>query len=114
VKPRDRTSLLDIIEQIHTIQRYVAGYTREIFLDDPVMQDAVIRRFEIIGEAATLLTDEFRALHPEVNWRDIRDMRNFLIHVYDAVDMMIVWKTTQEDLHPLQAAVEKILAEDAG
>jgi len=45
--------LLDIIEQIHTIQRYVAGYTREAFLDDPILQDAVIRRFEIIGEAAS-------------------------------------------------------------
>ncbi len=112
MKPRDRVSLQDIIEQIHTIQQYVAGYTEETFLRDAIRQDAVIRRFEIIGEAATRLSDEFRAAHPEVKWRDIRDMRHFLIHVYNAVDLTIVWKTVQADLTPLLVAVERILADD--
>lgn len=110
--PRDRTCLQDITVQIHTIQRYIEGYTRETFLRDPIRQDAVIRRFEIIGEAAARLSDDFRAAHPEVEWRDIRDMRNFLIHAGDAVDMAIVWKTVQEDLEPLLTAVEQMLAED--
>ncbi len=113
MKPRDRASLQDIVEQIHIIWQYLAGYTREAFLTDPIRQDAVIRRFEIIGEAATRLSGEFRAAHPEVEWRDIRDMRNFLIHVYNAVDMTIVWKTAQENLEPLLTAVEKMLSEDA-
>ena len=109
MQQRDRTSLQDIAVQVHTIQRYIAGYTCETFLADAVKQDAVIRRFEIIGEAATRLSEDFRAAHPEVDWRNIRNMRNFLIHVYDAVDMLIVWKTIELDLAPLLAAVEGML-----
>ena len=112
MKPRDRVSLQDIIEQIHTIQQYVEGYSLESFLSDTIRQDAVIRRFEIIGEAATRLSDDFRASHPEVNWLDIRDMRNFLSQADNAVDLTIVWKTVQEDLAPLLLTVERILAED--
>ncbi len=112
MKPRDRSSLQDITEQVRIIQQYTAGYTYEEFLNDSKSQDAVIRRFEIIGEAATCLPDEFRSNHPEVDWQGIRNMRNFLIHVYHAVDMEIIWKTIQEDIGPLLNAVERILAKD--
>lgn len=112
MKPCDRVSLRDIIEQIQTIQRYVEGYALESFLSDPIRQDAVIRRFEIIGEATARLSDAFRDAHPEVYWRDMRDMRNFLIHIYHAVDLTIVWKTVREDLPPLLDTLERMLTDD--
>ncbi|MHB9132703.1 MAG: HepT-like ribonuclease domain-containing protein [Armatimonadota bacterium] len=111
MQPRDRASLLDIVESIHIIQGYMAGVTRESFLRDVLRQDAVIRRFEIIGEAATRLSQEFRDAHPEVPWNRIRTMRNFLSHVYDKVNIEIVLATTEDDLAPLLEGVEGILAE---
>jgi len=111
MQPRDRASLQDIVEQINTIQEYLAGKELEDFLQDTMRQDAVIRRFELIGEAATRLSDEFRTSHPEVAWRTIRDMRNFLIHVYDSVDITIIWTTAHNDIAPLLLAVEKMLGE---
>lgn len=113
MQPRDRTSLLDIIDQIQIIRSHLTGITYEDFMSDVLRQDAVTRRIEIIGEAATRLSSAFRDAHPEVEWRDIRDMRNFLIHVYDQIDYEKVWDTVQQDLTPLLTAVERILAEDA-
>ncbi|MEI7834534.1 MAG: DUF86 domain-containing protein [bacterium] len=112
MQPRDRVSLQDIVEQINTIQEYLVGQELEDFLQDTMRQDAVIRRFELIGEAATRLSDEFRTSHPEITWRTIRDMRNFLIHVYDSVDITIVWTTAHNDITPLLRAVEKMLGEE--
>jgi uncharacterized protein with HEPN domain len=112
MKPRDRTSLQDIADQVHIIQQYLDGYTHDAFLNDLIRQDAVIRRFEIIGEAATRLSADFRDCHPEIPWQRIRAMRNFLSHVYDAVDLSLVWKTAQEDLPPLLIAVARVLAGD--
>ena len=110
--PRDRASLLDILEQIRVIGTHMHGVTREAFLTDVLRQDAVMRRIEVIGEAATRLSSAFRDAHPQVEWRDIRDMRNFLIHVYDMVNYNKVWETIQQDLAPLKNAVEAILAAD--
>lgn len=112
MQPRDRTSLEDIAEQARIIQQYLFAYTLDSFICDTVRQDAVIRRFEILGEAASRLSETFRHAHSQVEWQVIRNMRNFLIHVYDAVDITIVWNTVQLDLAPLLLAVEQILAEE--
>ena len=109
---RDRGSLLDILEQIRIIGEHLNGITLDTFLTDVLRQDAVLRRIEIIGEAATRLSSNFRDAHPEVEWRVIRDMRNFLIHVYDMVNYNKVWETVQNDLEPLKQAVEKILEDE--
>ena len=110
---RDQTSLLDIIEQIRVIREHMIGISYEEFLGDVLRQDALVRRIEVIGEAATRLSSAFRDAHSEVEWRDIREMRNFLIHVYDKIDYEKVWDTVQHDLTPLLNSVERILAEDA-
>lgn len=112
MQPRDRVTLEDIAAQARTIQRYLLEYTHDSFIGDTVRQDAVIRRLEIIGEAANRLSVEFCQTHYQVEWRVISDMRNFLIHAYDAVDIEIVWKTAQLDIAPLLMAVEQILAAD--
>lgn len=112
MQPRDRASLLDIIEQIHVIHEHIAGVSHEAFLLDILRQDAIMRRIQVIGEAVSRLSDSFRSNHPEVEWRDIRSMRNFLVHVYDQIDANKVWDTVQQDLTPLLIAVQQIIDED--
>ena len=112
MRQRDRGALLDILEQIRLIEEFLVGVTHEAFLSDGIRQSAVTYRVAIIGEAATRLSDDFRLTHPEVPWKKIRDMRNFLLHVYDKIDFEQVWATAQDDLPPLQQAVQAMLAAD--
>ena len=73
------------------------------------MQDAVLRRLEIIGEAANRLPEEFKANHSEIEWRKATGMRNILIHMYDEVDLEIVWKTITETLPQFKIQVQNLL-----
>ena len=109
---RDNEYLLDILEAARLALAYVQGKTQEEFLQDVQCQDAVIRRIEIIGEAARRLSDDARAALPGVAWDAMTGMRNVLIHEYDDVDLTIVWDTVQADLPPLIAALEKIVPPD--
>ena len=70
---------------------------------------AVIRAVEVIGEAATNVPDEIRSKHPSLPWRDIRGMRNKLVHQYFGINMEVVWKTILEDLPMIVGEIEKIL-----
>lgn len=108
---RDDVCLLDILDSAKTAADYVAGKTREEFLADRQCQDAVIRRLEIIGEAARRLSDETREAHPDLPWRELLGQRNILIHKYDDVDFAIVWETVQKDLPALIAYLEPLLPE---
>ncbi|MBA4368351.1 MAG: hypothetical protein C0403_12030 [Desulfobacterium sp.] len=73
---------------------------------------SIVKSVELIGEAATRISKESRALHPEIPWVDIIAMRNRLIHVYFDIDLDRVWDTITDDLPPLITALEKIV--DAG
>ncbi len=95
--PRDDEYLLDILEAARLAQTYVADRTEAEFMTDLKCQDAVIRRLEIIGEAARRLSDEKRAALPELAWEAMVSLRNILIHEYDDVDMKIVWEAVQAD-----------------
>ena len=106
---RDREYLLDIMEAARLALDYVEGKTREEFFDDLQCQDAVIRRLEIIGEAANRISEEIKAMFPHLPWFEMRGMRNVMIHDYDDVDMDIVWETVQNDLPKLISALEKII-----
>lgn len=74
------------------------------------MMDAVVRELEITGEASNNLDQEFREQHPEISWRQVRGMRNFLIREYFGVNTKVVWDTCREDLPQLKTFVEKVLA----
>jgi uncharacterized protein with HEPN domain len=71
--------------------------------------DAVIRNFIIIGEAASHLSEGFLKNHPELPWRDMRDMRNIIVHEYFGVDNMVVWETLKNNLPPILPLLKKIL-----
>jgi uncharacterized protein with HEPN domain len=97
----DRSPLLyldDLLEAGKAIQGYVAGMTFAEFNADRLRQSAVIREFEIIGEAVGKLSDDLKAQAPSVAWQDIKDFRNLLVHQYFGVDLAIVWEVIQGDL----------------
>lgn len=107
---KDNAYLADILDSARIIQQHLAGMSREQFLADLRTQDAVIRRFEIIGEAARHLSPAALKALPDVPWNLIVGMRNLLIHDYDDVDPRRVWTDSQEDLKPLITKLESYLA----
>lgn len=99
--------ILDFIERIETYTR--PG--RDAFMADQMVQDAVLRNFEIIGEAARTLSPAAKDRAPSIEWRKIVGMRDHVAHGYFGVDLDLVWDTIVRDLPPLRAAVEKLLSE---
>jgi len=79
------------LDSIARIQEYAGEMSREDFLQSKIVQDAVIRNFEIIGEAVKNLSPDFRKEYSEIEWRKIAGMRDKLIHDYIGVDLWAVW-----------------------
>jgi uncharacterized protein with HEPN domain len=101
-----------IIEAIDRIGRYVDDMIEVDFLEDEKTQDAVVRNFEIIGEAARNIARHhpaFAAAHPEVPWDVMYTMRNRVAHGYFKVDYEIVWRTIHSDLPALRAQVSSLV-----
>lgn len=103
--------LRDIIESSELIQRRIHNVAQETFEDDIDLQDMVIHRLEIIGEAVKNIPKDFRDAHPEVLWHQPAGMRDKLIHGYDAVDITVVWDTIKEGLPLFIEQVKKLLEE---
>ncbi len=104
--------LRHIVEAIEHIQEFIQGMDYEAFDSNYMVQSAVIRQFEIIGEAATraLKTDsELIEKLPQVPWRDMIDMRNVLIHDYAGVQVEIVWDTIHKDLIQVYQPIKEYL-----
>src|SRR5205814_5501090 len=106
---RDPQYLLDILEAAKLALTYIAGKTKEEFLEDTLCQDAIIRRLEIIGEAARRISQETRTILPGLTWNAMIGMRNIMIHEYDDVDLHIVWDTVQKDLPLLLTVIEPLV-----
>ena len=102
--------LREMLACIDLIQSYTQGQSEAAFTANQEKQDAVVRRLEVMGEAAQQLPSEWKAQHPTIPWRIIADTRNRLIHGYFAVDVGIVWQTVMQDLVPLQHELHALLA----
>jgi len=105
----DRTYLTHMSEAVEIIEAYLQGATYKTFVANHMMVDAVVRQLEIIGEAASHLSAEFREQHANILWRRMTDMRNFLIHEYFGVNTKIVWDTCHSDLPQLKAFIQTVL-----
>lgn len=108
-RKEDIIRLRHMLEAANNAFGYAGRKTREDFLKDAQCQDAVIRRIEIIGEAASRLTPGCLTEFPQIPWKNIINMRNRLIHAYYDINLNTVWSTVAEDLPPLITSLEKII-----
>jgi uncharacterized protein with HEPN domain len=101
--------LEDILESAEKIIDYTRTLTYDDFIADNKTIDAVVRNFEIIGEAASRLPAEFREEHAGVDWHKIRGLRNRIVHDYFGIDYSIIWSIKEDFLPNLITQVEQIL-----
>jgi len=108
-EPRDDSVYLDHIrDSIDRVASYIGGVSEAEFLSTPLVQDAVIRQIQIIGEAASKLSRAFRSRSSAIPWNDIVGMRQKLVHDYLGVDLRAVWDTAVRDVPTLKAELEKL------
>jgi uncharacterized protein with HEPN domain len=112
MQPSVRDRLNHMRESILQIERYTSGLTELSFGEDRLIRDAVERRFQIISEASRHVPDRLKELHPNIDWRAIRNFGNVLRHGYEAIETDVVWRTIVEDLPELRAVVEMLLRRD--
>lgn len=106
--------LSHILESIELIESYSSGKTEIDLLNSTGLQDQIIRRIEIIGEAVKNLPEGLKRDHPEVPWRDLAGMRDIVAHQYFGVDLETVWLVAKDELPELKVRIQKIKCESEG
>jgi len=101
--------LEDIYDAANKIVNYTKDMTFDDFMEDEKTIDAVVRNFEIIGEAANKVSNDFKAEHPEIEWHRIIGFRNRIIHEYFGIDYENLWKIKQQNIPVLSQSIEKLL-----
>jgi uncharacterized protein with HEPN domain len=107
----ERLFLLHIRDSLREVREFIEGECYESFSENRMVQNAVIRSFEVVGEAARRVSPEFREAHPEVPWRVMGDFHNKLIHDYFGLELEVIWKTATEDAPVLLDRIERLVAE---
>src|SRR5271157_5557252 len=110
---RDAALLLDMALAAEDALSFVAGLDERAFLASDLYQSAVIRKLEVIGEAAGRVSKSFCTAHPEIPWREMTGLRHRLIHGYGDVRLDIVWRVTTEMLPGLIAALRPLIPPEA-
>ena len=98
----------DIKESIAKIEEYTQFVSEDDFFENSQLQDSIVRRLEIIGEAVKNLPQKFKDKYPDIPWRDIAGTRNILIHEYFGVNIERVWLVVKNDLPDLKKKLEKV------
>jgi len=109
VNNRDATSLWEILRAVELIQAFTTNMSYGSYLEDDLVQSAVERKFEIMGEAARRFSDEFRQAHPEIDWRSLIGLRNIISHRYDQVDHALLWDSIETVLPILLEQIKTLL-----
>lgn len=108
-KRNNQLYLNDILDSISNINKYVKDLSFDDFTKNKLVIDAVIRNFEIIGEAAKNISSEVKSKYKKIPWKEMAGMRDKTIHEYFGVDLKIIWKTIKRSLPVLKRTVEMIL-----
>lgn len=103
-----RVYLAHILECIERVASYTSS-GKDTFLNAPLIQDAVIRNFQVIGEAAKRVPEEYRSAHPEIPWRGLAAFRDVLIHQYEGIDVSEVWHVIEAEMPKVKTAIVAIL-----
>lgn len=105
----DRLYLIHIAESIGKIESYTAGLDFPAFMNQAVVQDAVLRNLQVLAESTQRLSDEFKARHLEIEWYKIAGLRNILVHDYLGIDLETVWAVVERKLPELKVVVQAAL-----
>ncbi len=110
----DDVLLLDMLLAARNIQQFTADMQEQNFNAHLMAQSAVIREFQVIGEATRQISAETKAKYPAIAWHNIAGMRNRMIHEYFDIRLPVVWQTIQNDIPALIAQLEAIVPADMG
>ena len=108
MKKDPKIFLEHILQCIERIEEYVEGITKKQFLDSVQLQDSVIRRIEIMGEAVKNIPKQVKDRYPDIAWKEIAGMRDILIHEYFGVDLGLTWKVATKDVRRLKNRISKV------
>jgi uncharacterized protein with HEPN domain len=103
---RDRAYVEDILDSARRIEAYAKGLTFVRFAAKDVVQDAVLRRLSVIGEAASCLSARYKKSNPRIPWKNVIGFRNLVVRRYWTVDLEIVWKIVEQDVPALVRHLE--------
>ena len=103
--------LKDILEAILSIEKFVKGINFENFRNDDLKSSAVIRKFEIIGEAARNVPANIKKEYSSIPWKNMAGMRDRLIHFYFGIKYELVWETIKEDIPKIKLLIKRVLKE---
>lgn len=107
----DRERIGDIQEAINKIEKYAIKGKTEFFANE-LIQSWIILQLQIIGEAARAITPDTHQQYQKINWRDIIDFRNLLVHEYFRVDLKIIWQIIEQEIPTLKQQIDLILKKD--
>jgi uncharacterized protein with HEPN domain len=108
-KNRDIASVWDMTQAIQHIQSFIGDMTFDEYLNDVRTISAVERQFEVLGEAARRISNEFRQTYPDIDWQRIIGLRNIVAHRYDEVRQDILWSVIRSELIPLLTQLQSLL-----
>jgi uncharacterized protein with HEPN domain len=103
---RDRLYLLHIQECLTKIDVYIGKKSREEFLSDPLLQDAILRNLQVMTESTQRLSDSLKLENPEVGWHLLAGFRNIVVHGYLSLDMALVWNILENDLPEIRSFIK--------
>lgn len=107
--PEDRIRITHMRDACESVCRFIAGKNSADLTNDQLLQFALVRAIEIIGEAAGRVSEDVQKAAPEIPWREAVGIRNRLVHAYFDVDLGILWQTAVDSMPPLQEHLEKLL-----
>ena len=110
-RARDKGRLEDIVEYSNNVTMLIDGYSFDELVADKRTYYSVIKNVEMVGEAAFMLTSDFKKSHPEIPWKVVQGMRHVLVHDYATIDPKELYNTAVNNMKPLRQQVERIISE---